>query len=146
MTELDDELRRIADQGEAGASPLSAGEVMRLGERRRFRVIIRDCAIAAAAAVVIAIAVLAGVTASNHVAPARPATHPASQSPGPAPRKTPAPTATPSPLRSPAGRSPSPSRSPAGPGPSPSADPARHGKAGADPARSAHPVPEQPPS
>jgi hypothetical protein len=135
MPELDDELRRIAGQGEAGARPLSAAEVMRLGDRRRSRAVIRDCAIAAAAAVVIVIAVLAGVTASKHVAPVRPATHPASPSPGPAPQKTPAPTATPSPSRPPAGPSPLPSRSPAGTSASPSADTASHGKAAADPPR-----------
>ena len=103
MPELDDELRRIADQGAAGAWPMPAAEVMRRGSRRRHARIIRDVAMAAAVVVLVAAGVLAFRAATTPVRPAPPATHPAVQTPAPSPARpltpTPEPAPTPSPTR-----------------------------------------------
>jgi hypothetical protein len=100
MTELDDELRRIAEHGADRASPLPPAEVMRRGDKRRRRRIVRECAIGVAAAVAVAVIALAGTAAVRHQQPAPPGTRPAHPTPLVTRHaRVPAPTPVPSPGR-----------------------------------------------
>jgi hypothetical protein len=144
MTELDEELRRLAEHAAERAWPLPPAEVLKRGDRRRARTIVRDAAIGVAAAIAVTGGVLAGVSAARHQPPAPPATrltrpapvvgHPAplisrpARPPGPAPTPVPSPTGRAStPTPSPSTR-PTPTPTPASlPTPTPDASPSRRG-------------------
>jgi len=127
MPELDDELRSIAEEGSELARPLPPAEVMRRGDRRRRKRIVRNCGIAAAAVIAVTVGVLAGTSAGRQPAPAAPGGRPSRPAPAitrsvrpPAPTPTPSARPTPSPSPSAAGSS-RPSSSPMSIPPTPSA-------------------------
>ncbi|HKD88281.1 MAG TPA: hypothetical protein VKB62_07080, partial [Streptosporangiaceae bacterium] len=86
MPELDDELRRLADQAAAAAQPKAGAEVIRLGDRRRRRRIVRNWSAGVVTTAVIVGGVLAGgvftgAGATKSPTPAPPAIHRASPAP-----------------------------------------------------------------
>lgn len=91
MPELGDELRQVADQAACEARPLSPAEVMRRGERRRRRRLVRDGVAALAAA---------GVITAGILFAALPGGHPVHQTPATSPTTAPSPAPSPSPSRS----------------------------------------------
>lgn len=113
MSELGDELHRLADQGAEQARPLPAAEIIRRGDQRRRRRMVSG--------MVAGLAVAGVIAGGGSRAPDRPAGHPVPATTGPATRPAvstpvpvPSPTATspsavPSPSRS--GRQPVPTKS-----------------------------------
>jgi len=111
MSDLGDELQRIASEAAQEARPLPVAQVMRLGGRRRRRRVARD----ALAAVAVAGAIVAGVLYNSsagihpeHQRPASPVAPPTGPSTKP-PVRSPAPTLTP---LSPGSEQPAPSPTP----------------------------------
>jgi len=76
MSELGDELHRLADEGAEQARPLPPSEVIRRGDRRRHRRILSGAVATVAVAGVITAGVVVGVAGGGHPAPAPPATRP----------------------------------------------------------------------
>ena len=105
MPELGDELRLLADQGAQQAQPIPPAEVMRCGDRRRRRRVMRDGFAAVAVAGAVAAGVISGTPAGQHATLHHPETRPPAPLPSPGPT-LPAPTPSPCP----AARSTSPPR------------------------------------
>lgn len=76
MSELGDELHRLADQGAQEARPLPASEVIRRGDRRRHRRMVRGAVATLAVAAAVTAGVISGVSGGGHPAPAQPVTRP----------------------------------------------------------------------
>ena len=127
MSELGDELHRLADEGAEQARPLPPSEVIRRGERRRHRRIVRGAVATVAVAEVITAGVVVGVAGGGRPAPAQPATRPVPATRQATPQTTHPAVSTPQPVPAAAspsatsvsgGRTPTPSGSPAVPVPS----------------------------
>ncbi len=76
MSELGDELHRLADEGAERARPLPPSEVIRRGDQRRHRRILSGAVATVAVAGVITAGVVVGVAGGGGPAPAPPATRP----------------------------------------------------------------------
>lgn len=76
MSELGDELHRLAEEGAEQARPLPPSEVIRRGARRRHRRILSGAVATVAVAGVITAGVVVGVAGGGGPAPAPPATRP----------------------------------------------------------------------
>jgi hypothetical protein len=122
MSELGDELHRLAGEGAEQARPLTPAEVIRRGDRRRHRRIVSGAVATVAVAGVITAGVVVGVAGGGGPAPAPPATRPVPAT-GQAPRHATRPaTSTPRPVPTatspPAVATPLPSGVPSAPVPS----------------------------
>jgi hypothetical protein len=76
MSELGDELHRLADEGAEQARPLPPSQVIRRGDRRRHGRIVRNAAGTLAVAGAITAGVVVGVAGGGPPAPAQPAARP----------------------------------------------------------------------
>ena len=104
MSELGDELHRLAEQGAEQARPRPAAEVIRRGDIRRRRRMLGGTVASLAVAGAITGGVLSGVGGGGSPAPDRPAGRPVPATTGPATRPA---ASTPSPVPSPTATSPS---------------------------------------
>ena len=79
MSDLEEELRHVAGQAADHAQPLAAAEVIRRGDRRRRRRVVRDgvAVLMAAGAIAAGAGVLSGSLDGAHPAPQSPAGRPA---------------------------------------------------------------------
>jgi hypothetical protein len=84
MSELGDELHRLAEQGAEQARPLPAAEIVRRGDQRRRRRMVGGTVAGLAVAGAITGGVLSGVAGGGSPAPDRPAGRPVPASTGPA--------------------------------------------------------------
>ncbi len=127
MPELGDELRRLAAEGAREAQPMAPAKIMRDGDRRRRRRVLRDgCAAVAVTGAVVAV-ISSGTLAGPHATTRPPETRSSILAPSRT-RHRPAPTSrgsTAAPTQSPSSPPRGPSPAPRRPTPSPSPQPKR---------------------
>jgi hypothetical protein len=150
VSDLEEELRQLAGRAADQARPLAPAEVIRRGDRRRRRRVIRDGVAVLMAAGVIATGagVLSASLDGGHPAPPSPAGRPAPSArptPGPVTRSPEPVPSAPRPSRSVPSRPASSTPGPAASGPAASGPPAPGTQPGTVPAAGAAPPSHQPP-